>query len=129
MKKYWRGFNLIELLITLVILAILVGIAYPLYQAHMQRAYRHDAQLTLVDLSARLEEYYLKDHSYAEVTLGKLGQSAIIAQKRYQLAITDVSAATYQLTAKPIGAQLEDECGELTLNQAGVRGAKQAGCW
>ena len=36
---------------------------------------------------------------------------------------------TYTLQAVPTGAQANDDCGTLTLNDEGVRGAAQAGCW
>ncbi|MBS3745013.1 MAG: prepilin-type N-terminal cleavage/methylation domain-containing protein, partial [Wenzhouxiangellaceae bacterium] len=41
--KNTRGFTLIELMITVAILAILVGIALPAYQNQVQKARRADA--------------------------------------------------------------------------------------
>jgi type IV pilus assembly protein PilE len=36
---------------------------------------------------------------------------------------------TFVLTAEPKSSQTKDNCGTLTLNQAGAKTAGQTGCW
>jgi type IV pilus assembly protein PilE len=57
--KYARsyGFTLIELMITVVVLAIIVGIAYPSYHTYMIQTRRSDAQVALMQI-ANLEEKF-----------------------------------------------------------------------
>ncbi|MFQ5756497.1 MAG: type IV pilin protein [Acidiferrobacterales bacterium] len=57
--KYARsyGFTLVELMITVVVLAIIVGIAYPGYHTYMIQTRRSDAQIALMQV-ANLEEKF-----------------------------------------------------------------------
>jgi type IV pilus assembly protein PilE len=42
---------------------------------------------------------------------------------------TDPNATSYTLHAEPAGGQTADNCGTLTINQLGNKGAAQADCW
>lgn len=58
------GFTLIELMITVVIVAILAAIALPSYQNYIKRANIKAAQTDLVALSLVFENYYQRNLSY-----------------------------------------------------------------
>jgi type IV pilus assembly protein PilE len=58
------GFTLIELMITVVIMAILAGIAYPAYNKYATQARRSDAQVTLQQTANRLEKFFTYCNSY-----------------------------------------------------------------
>lgn len=58
------GFTLIELMVTIVIIAILAAIALPSYQSYIKRANIKAAQTDLVSLSLVFENYYQRNLSY-----------------------------------------------------------------
>ena len=61
------GFTLIELMITVVIVAILTAIAYPSYVDHVRRATRSQGQQYLMDLAQRQEQVFLDQRAYTDV--------------------------------------------------------------
>ena len=63
-KKKGAGFTLIELMITVVIIAILTAIALPSYQNYINRANVKGAQTDLIALSLVFENYYQRNLSY-----------------------------------------------------------------
>lgn len=61
----YGGFTLIELMITVVVLAIIAGLAYPVYTDYVMRARRSDAQITLLQIAAMQEKFFTECSSYA----------------------------------------------------------------
>lgn len=59
-----KGFTLVELLVTVAILAILTSIALPLYTGYQKGAARQEATANLQGLSLCLEEYYAERGNY-----------------------------------------------------------------
>lgn len=119
-----KGFTLIELMITVVIIAVLAGIAYPSYQSYTIRANRTEGITLLNDAAARQERFFSQNNQYATTT-AQLGMTSASSRNNlYQLAINRPTTSQYTLTAQPIGSQIQDAtCGSLTLDQTGVRGA------
>lgn len=129
-KNNNNGFTLIELLIGLAIVGILIAVAYPSYSHHIVKARRAEAQVALLDLATRMEQYYSENnHSYKNATLANLKSEATTANGFYMLSISNVTATTYILTAKPLGvqAQHDKDCAMLTLDQLGQK--NPAECW
>lgn len=60
------GFTLIELMVTIVIVAILTAIVLPSYQSYIKRANIKAAQTDLVSLSLAFENYYQRNLSYPD---------------------------------------------------------------
>src|SRR2546430_1240950 len=58
------GFTLIELMITVVVIAILAAIAYPSYQDHLRKGRRASAQAFMVDAANRQQQYLLDARNY-----------------------------------------------------------------
>ena len=48
-----RGFTLIELMITVAVVAILAAIAFPSYATYVKKSRRGDAEATLMDIAQR----------------------------------------------------------------------------
>ena len=59
-----NGFTLIELMITVGIVAVLAGIAYPTYQDSVIKSRRADAKAALSELSVFMERLYTTTGCY-----------------------------------------------------------------
>lgn len=135
MKKPFRGFTLIEIMIVIVIIAILVGIAYPSYVGYITKSRRSDGQSALLDLSNRMERYFTTNNTYVGATLSNVGAPSTTTGGYYTLSITTATATTYTIQAAPTGTQASQDtlCGSLTLNQLGQKGENGTGsvadCW
>jgi type IV pilus assembly protein PilE len=123
-----RGVTLIELMITVAIVAILAAIAYPSYTQYVLRSHRTAAKTALHDMASRQERFFSTNNTYA-TTLAQLnypaGGSAIpdASSHYYDLSINAANATSYTLWAAPAGSQLNDaECGTFTLDQLGNQG-------
>ena len=60
-----NGFTLVELMITIAIIAILATIALPSYERYISKSNRVDATTEVMKLAAAQEKYYLQNNSYA----------------------------------------------------------------
>ena len=128
-----RGFNLLELMISLAIITTLATIAYPAYQDHLIAVRRSDGQTALMHLAALMEQYYTENNTYIGATLRKVGLvSPASPAGFYQLNITTHTATTYSLIAAPTpgGPQMADvACGTLTLTNTNIKGPDPNICW
>jgi len=72
-----NGFTLLELLITVAVVAILAAIALPSYSQYVIRANRAQAKQFLQDIANREEQYLLDQRSYtATIGSGGVGMTA-----------------------------------------------------
>jgi type IV pilus assembly protein PilE len=144
-----HGFTLIEMVITVAIIAILAAVAVPSYTAYIDRGKRAAARSALLEAASFLERSFTTNGCYNRTTVGncqaqsgeKLALPATLASApssgRASYAITvDFSASAtgqaYTLTATPCGSGgscpagsdpfKDSKCGALTLTQAGARG-------
>ncbi|MDO9147481.1 MAG: type IV pilin protein [Hydrogenophaga sp.] len=118
-----KGFTLIELMITVAIVAILASIAYPSYTRYVIRANRTAAQAQMLDIANRQQQFLLSNRTYATAAMLASSGYALPAElsSRYSYAIT-VGTATvpaYTITFTATGAQASD--GVLTFNSEGVK--------
>lgn len=150
MKRSIKGFTLVELMITLAVLAILVTIGYPLYTGILEKGRRVDARGTLAKLAFAQERHYAMFGNYAtsvdELNFGpdatEDGTNDTYAYVQavsdidydrdgtpdnYTIALaTDGDAATqdFVFTATARSSQLGDtDCRTFTIDQAGVKAA------
>jgi type IV pilus assembly protein PilE len=122
-NRYERGFTLIELMIAVAIVAILSAIAYPAYTKYVQRGYRAEGIVILNDAVARMERYYAQNNNYLVTNLTALGFTSatpLSQTGKYQLSLA-ATPTTYTFTAAPLGPQMQDVCGSLAIDQAGIK--------
>ena len=120
MKKQ-TGFTLVELMITVVILAILAAIAIPSYTQYVERAECEDGKALITGAANFMERYRAQNGgTYTNASLNGFGSSS----EKFGVAITAAAAATYTLTATATAAARLN--GSLTLTQANVRGGTLA---
>jgi type IV pilus assembly protein PilE len=149
LPAHYSGFTLIELMIACVILAIIVGIAVPSYQAQVRKARRTDARNAMLDIAAREERYLSIANSYTDVPLevGYPGASPAnwpvnVSNNFYNVRVTQVPAAglvpaSFLITATAINAQVADTaCQTFTLDNIGTQIARDSAnalnsavCW
>lgn len=140
------GFTLIEIMITVAIVAIISAIALPSYTKQVRKSRRVDAKSAVLDMAARLERYNTVNfvYSVSEKDLGYATPMPIsvpsITAPYYRVhAVLTTSPPGYLLTATPVGDQVNDSCGAFTLSDLGVQAlvidgaagsaAQVAECW
>lgn len=140
-----RGFTLIELMITVVVIAILSAIAYPSYTSYVKRGQRSAAQQLMADIANREQQYMLDAKSYT-AALDSTGlnvsgdgwtcTAASCTNPRYTVTVAVNNAATpptFTVTATPTTLQASDGC--MTYNQAAQKtrgnscGSNDLGGW
>lgn len=124
MKRYSKGFTLMELMIVVAIIGIIAAIAIPSYQSQIQKTRRTDAQGALTGLANAMERYFTTQNTYDGAAVGAGGifpdQAPLDSgTKFYDLSISGASASGYTLLATPTGAQSGN--GKLRLTNTGVR--------
>jgi type IV pilus assembly protein PilE len=117
------GFSLIELMIVVAVVAILAAVAYPGYQDYVRKARRAQAKADMVEYAQLAERWHTTNNSYAGFSLPYLVSPREGGTAHYRLtpagAFTQANAFTITATAQ--GSQAEDKCGDLSINQAGVK--------
>ena len=142
-RRLSGGFSLIEIMITLAVIAILAAVALPSYSTYIQRSARADARSVLLQASQFMQRFYAMHNAYdvtaANVSVAlpaALMQSPASGAARFRISLANVDGVGYTLQAVPEGASATDPCGTLTLTSTGVRGASGAAtaqaladCW
>jgi type IV pilus assembly protein PilE len=125
MKKH-KGFTLIELMITILIVAILASIAIPSYREYVIRGNRTAAQAVMMELATRQQQFFVANRTYATAAQLGFALPPEMADK-YDFGIDLVAGPPpgFAITFTPKGSQASDVV--LTLNSEGVKGP--AGKW
>jgi type IV pilus assembly protein PilE len=137
-----RGFTLIEVMITVVIVGIFAALALPSYQEQIRKVRRADARQELMRFATAQERFYTNCNRYAaaldgaQASCAGLGAAgATVNSENGYYAISLVSdGSTYTLTATAQnGQQYDTKCGNFSLTDAGLKGATgtlgAAECW
>ena len=74
LPSYSNGFTLIELMITIAIIAVIAGIAMPMYTGYIVTARMAEADNNLAAIRLAEEEYFLENNQYFQ---GKTSDSTL----------------------------------------------------
>jgi type IV pilus assembly protein PilE len=151
-----RGFTLIELMITVAIVALLASLAYPAYTGSILKGRRAEGRTALIELLQQQERYLTQSGSYMSFAAGATGTNGTTrdgssitipfrttsgtnaGSSAYDLAAAACPAASgamglnecVLLTAQPRGA--DPDAGNLTMQSTGAKGcsgSKPSVCW
>jgi len=154
-----KGFTLIEMMITMGIIAVLASVATTSYMQYVLRANRADAKIALMQLSQRQERYFTENLRYAadynellgagfaanatnlwvDDSNGGYDAAAAASVQDYRITLTQPGGtSTFTLTATALSTrQLKDtKCLTFTINQTGNQTAADSAagdetqeCW
>jgi len=124
-----RGFTLIELMIAVAVVGILAAIAYPSFLAQIRKSRRVEAQTTLMSIAAKQQQMLLDVRSYAAdtATLNLTPPDSVTKNYSVSMVVSTSTVPAFTATAAPLGGQVADTCGTLSLTDAGVK--SPASCW
>ena len=133
--RFAKGFTLIEVMITVVIVAVIAAVAVPNYTDYVTRSKFTEAHGQLADLRVKMEQYYMDNRRYSSDTAGAtcgLGNTITVAGTKYfaytcaTSAPNATGAQNYVLTAS--GAAGQGIGGiAFTINHANARGTTVTG--
>jgi type IV pilus assembly protein PilE len=152
--RTYKGFTLIELVVTMLIAAILAAVAIPAYSNYVRKSHRTDAKNALLDLASLEERFFSTNYVYS-TDLSQLGYAASAAASvnvgngYYTVtaptvvvavpptATTTGAPATYSIKATAINDQFKDlTCRTFTVNSDGTRSSTDSttadstsSCW
>jgi type IV pilus assembly protein PilE len=131
-KSVWsaraRGFSLIELMVTVGIVALLAAIAYPSYLRYTVKSNRSAAQSYLMDAAQRQQQFLLDSRAYAgsPTILNDIPPPVVL--QFYQVSFTTDPACPsplqppcFVLTAAPLAGTMQASDSTLTIDSAGNR--------
>lgn len=131
-----RGFTLVELMITVMIVSILAAVAVPQYQSYVLRTNRAAAQAKMQEIAHWLQRAMTANGRYPGNTQADLPAAMLpAATDPYSITyLTANTGANYTLTAVPRGAQANDVCGSMITNERGAKSlsnpsASVSECW
>jgi type IV pilus assembly protein PilE len=131
---------LIEVMITVAIIAILAAVAFPNYQDYVRRSRRSEAQAFMSEVVARQQHFLLDRRAYAvsitaAPTSNGLGMTIPTSVSSFYTVEFNppvnngTSPPSFSLIATPIGAQAAEKCGWLRITNTGVKTVEKGTCW
>ena len=151
-SKGWElgGFTLIELMVSIAIVAVLTSIMLPAYQGQVRKSQRVVGRAVLLEILARQEQFFIFNKQYADklVSLGYTADPLAIgsdgeevaksSQRKIYLihienALPEGVPQRFDLRAVPQLSQARDSlCGALIISSRGTKSAGRGAasdCW
>ena len=135
LKKNAIGFSLLEIIASLAIVAITTSIGYPLFSQHLVKTHRQQAEVALLHVANRLDEFYALEGHYDQLSAKQLNLQTINKSLRYHVKIAQASDDHFTISAipDPHQARQDKRCGILSVNEMGKRFISGTGsigeCW
>jgi type IV pilus assembly protein PilE len=124
-----RGFTLIDLMISVLIVGILAGVALPSYRQYIVRGNRSAAQSAMLDIANRQQQFLLANRSYADTdVLGTSGYALppeVAQNYTWSVTVGTGAVPSFVITLTAVNGQAGD--GPLTLDSDGNK--TPAGKW
>ncbi|MCJ0829126.1 pilus assembly protein PilE [Acinetobacter sp. NIPH1876] len=116
-------------MIVIAVIGILVAIVYPSYHQYVSKAKRVAVESEMLEIAASLQRYKAINSTFITlenkaITLDTIHHNGLSPQSGstlYNLALSNVTAGSWTLTATPVNGQTGD--GHVVLNNQGHR------CW
>lgn len=132
-KQY--GFSLIEILATIIIIAMLVALLTPAYNSYILKSNRSDAIRSLQNAQILQEKYRVNNTNYG--TLAQIGLSTSASNSiggLYTITIPTNTTSSYTLSAAAVGTQTSDTtCTNFTITYANgtttLSSSPNTDCW
>ncbi len=122
-----RGFTLIELMITVAIVAILAAVAFPAYTSQIAKGRRAEAKAIVLEATQWMERFYAENNRYdkntANVAVDDMFNNRFKQSPRlpgtamYNIALSNLTQTTYTITATRTGSMASDTCGDYSITQ------------
>lgn len=119
------GFTLIELMVTVAIIAILAAIAMPAYQEYVRRGNRAAAESEMMDIANREQQFLLANRAYTDkatiVASGYLLPTNVGNKYNWDAQPGAGTPPTFTITFTPIAGTVQASDGTLVLTSEGVK--------
>ncbi len=145
------GLTLVELMITLAVMAILAAVGYPMYTAQVQKSRRVEARAAVMEIAMAQEREFGAWGGYSEPSVAIAGVTANDgapapdASSNFNGDVTRIAAQytdfysftitadndTFAITATATGTQAADtDCATFGIDQSGLKTATDVNlCW
>lgn len=117
MNTKQTGFTLVEAMITVAIIGIIATIAWPMFEAQSTKNRRTDGIAGLLSANNEMEKCYSDQSSYTGCSANGTSPKGF-----YTITTNVTDSETYTLTAAPKAEFPDPSCGNLTINNLGVKG-------
>src|SRR2546427_5065677 len=114
------GFTLIEVMITVAIIAILAAVAIPSYTDYITRSKIQEATSSLLAMRTKMEQYFQDQRTYSGACLPNTVAPLPAGLKYFTIGCSNQTTTTYLITATGIAGSDMDQF-SFTIDQANTR--------
>lgn len=129
-KNKNKGFTLVELMVTVMIVGLLASFALPTYRDYTKKARWAEARAALIQASMNMEREFSTNNIYSGATVGVTFPEKS-ESKNFTLSFEELEEHSFKIIATP---SVEDsECNVFSITQASEKGASGSlsteKCW